>query len=360
MSTEVKARRSVDVASGYRIADNTNRRILDLPSDWLFDDALSAFATALSTNPIVGIGVAPAVATAVVTAPIFSTVVNVDGAIAEAVATNPSIAIGVDSAVAIASSVVVVGVAVESDPALATAIVTTPSFTLSVSVDPAIATASCTNPSVAIGVASAVALASPVVVAGVGVAYAPALATAIVTNPSVSAEVESAIATAIVTNPSVGIGVPYAYALASPVVIVGIAVGLEAGIATAYVTDPTFINFVAPDPAIAVATAPEDTLLPQIPPMPQNFVALRNVNYASVALSWGTVAGATNYKISRVDAYRGQDSVIRTEPTLSYTDTGLTVGNSYTYTVRAINEVMGVEGLRTLPIFTAGEDETLN
>lgn len=295
---------NVSVGTDYRIADNSFNRVLDLPPDWLFDDALSAIATA--------------------------------------VVSTPSLSLTVEGALATASS-------------------TVPIFSLAVEFDPAIATAISTNPSVAIGVASAVALASPVLIVGVAVEYTPAIATATGTNPEfiTSMNPDSAISTAVVTSPSVAITLESALAVAtSP--IVGVAISIESALATAFVTDPIFaIVFEAPA-AVATAIVSEDMLVAQIPSIPNNFVALRSVDFLSVSLSWDTVAGATNYKVSRVDAYRGQDTVIRTEPNLSYIDSGLTAGTSYTYTVRAINEVMGVEGLRTLPVFTSGENETLS
>jgi fibronectin type 3 domain-containing protein len=57
------------------------------------------------------------------------------------------------------------------------------------------------------------------------------------------------------------------------------------------------------------------------------------VTATSIGLSWTAVSGATSYSIYR----NGVSTPIGTSTTTSYTDTGVTAGNSYVYNVAASN-----------------------
>ena len=76
------------------------------------------------------------------------------------------------------------------------------------------------------------------------------------------------------------------------------------------------------------------------PPAPANFTAA--AGDGQVALSWTISAGAEEYRIYRADTPNGALTRIATDVTISgftYTDTGLTNGTAYRYTVRAFNSI---------------------
>ena len=64
----------------------------------------------------------------------------------------------------------------------------------------------------------------------------------------------------------------------------------------------------------------------------------KSAGYNSVTVTWQAVEGATNYKIYRKNGSAGYKLVATTGKT-SFTDSGLTCGTSYTYTVKAYVKV---------------------
>ena len=77
-----------------------------------------------------------------------------------------------------------------------------------------------------------------------------------------------------------------------------------------------------------------------VPPAPANLSA--TAGDAEISLSWDPVPGATEYRVSRADT--STDPLVRiaendTITVASYTDTGLTNGTTYRYTVRAVNGI---------------------
>ena len=76
------------------------------------------------------------------------------------------------------------------------------------------------------------------------------------------------------------------------------------------------------------------------PPAPAKFTAA--AGDGQVALSWTISAGAEEYQIYRADTPNGALTRIAMDETISgftYTDTGLTNGTAYRYTVRAVNSI---------------------
>ena len=72
------------------------------------------------------------------------------------------------------------------------------------------------------------------------------------------------------------------------------------------------------------------------PGTPQNLTA--SAGNTQVALSWGSVSGATSYNIYRGTSSNGEGTtVFATSTTNSYTNTGLTNGTTYYYKVAAVN-----------------------
>ena len=68
-------------------------------------------------------------------------------------------------------------------------------------------------------------------------------------------------------------------------------------------------------------------------------VAAESVDATSIKVSWGAVEGAAGYKVYRSLTFSGGYSVVATiedGATVEYTDTGLTAGTTYYYTVRTI------------------------
>ena len=73
--------------------------------------------------------------------------------------------------------------------------------------------------------------------------------------------------------------------------------------------------------------------------------------YASISITWGKVAGATEYELYRATSKTGAYSKIKSTTGLSCTDTGRTTGTTYYYKVHAVN-VTGT-------IRTAGGDSAI-
>lgn len=75
-----------------------------------------------------------------------------------------------------------------------------------------------------------------------------------------------------------------------------------------------------------------------------------------VSLSWNASSGATSYRVKRGTASGGPYSQIGSPTTTSYTDTGLTNGNTYYYVVTALNshgesgKSAEVQGKPTIPL----------
>ncbi len=58
-------------------------------------------------------------------------------------------------------------------------------------------------------------------------------------------------------------------------------------------------------------------------------------SYNSIKISWGSVSGATGYRVYRAESKSGSYKLIKTTTAKSYKDTGLTTGTTYYYKVRA-------------------------
>jgi hypothetical protein len=56
----------------------------------------------------------------------------------------------------------------------------------------------------------------------------------------------------------------------------------------------------------------------------------------SILISWNEVAAGVSYRVYRSDDYEGDYTPIGTSPTTSYTDTGLSGGTTYYYTVSTV------------------------
>jgi hypothetical protein len=56
-----------------------------------------------------------------------------------------------------------------------------------------------------------------------------------------------------------------------------------------------------------------------------------------VTVTWGAVAGATQYRVYRRDTVSGSPTLLATVSTTSYTDTTAAAGRTYLYTVLAVN-----------------------
>ena len=79
---------------------------------------------------------------------------------------------------------------------------------------------------------------------------------------------------------------------------------------------------------------------PALPAAPENLTA--GTGALSVLLSWDAVPGATEYRVYRASTTTAPRSRIASGTTItatSYTDTGLTDGTTYRYTVRAVNNI---------------------
>jgi len=71
------------------------------------------------------------------------------------------------------------------------------------------------------------------------------------------------------------------------------------------------------------------------PPAPTNLTA--SAGNAQVSLSWTASTGATSYNVRRSTTNGGPYAVIGSPTTTSYTDSGLTNGQTYYYVVSAVN-----------------------
>ncbi len=90
---------------------------------------------------------------------------------------------------------------------------------------------------------------------------------------------------------------------------------------------------VSPD-SNEVSVVPAGTVT--VPPTPAGLVA--TAGNGSVALSWTASAGATSYSVYRGTAAGGESSTaVGTSTTTSFTDSGLTNGTTYYYTITASN-----------------------
>ncbi|MGQ9651669.1 MAG: malectin domain-containing carbohydrate-binding protein [Phycisphaerae bacterium] len=83
-------------------------------------------------------------------------------------------------------------------------------------------------------------------------------------------------------------------------------------------------------------------ILSSVPPAPPAPPA--NLNAAingptSVHLTWSTASGATSYNVKRSTTSGGPYSTIGTSTRLNFTDSDLTIGNTYHYVVSAVNSV---------------------
>jgi fibronectin type 3 domain-containing protein len=83
-----------------------------------------------------------------------------------------------------------------------------------------------------------------------------------------------------------------------------------------------------------VSVVPTATGTPPIAPTTLTATA----GQTSISLSWNASSGATSYNVKRATVYGGSFTTIATGVTsTSYTDTGLTPDNTYTYVVSAVN-----------------------
>ncbi len=92
-----------------------------------------------------------------------------------------------------------------------------------------------------------------------------------------------------------------------------------------------------------------------LPAAPANFRG--NTGALAALLSWDAVAGATEYRVYRAATTGGTRTRIAADTTITdtaYTDTGLTNGTSYRYTVRAVNDVG--EGNDSFPLSLSPDD----
>jgi hypothetical protein len=64
-------------------------------------------------------------------------------------------------------------------------------------------------------------------------------------------------------------------------------------------------------------------------------LTVSSASYDSITASWSAVSGASGYEVWRSTSATGTFALIRTTTSTSYTDTGLTVGQTYYYEVRA-------------------------
>ena len=73
-------------------------------------------------------------------------------------------------------------------------------------------------------------------------------------------------------------------------------------------------------------------------------VTVGNASYNSLSISWNKVAGADGYRILRSESLNGKYKTVKTsksESVFTYTDKGLSVGQTYYYKVRAYRSVNG-------------------
>lgn len=75
-----------------------------------------------------------------------------------------------------------------------------------------------------------------------------------------------------------------------------------------------------------------------IPSTPTNWSAIR-VSSTSIKLSWSSVEGASGYEIYRATSSTGTYGLLKTTTSLSYTNSGLTTGQTYYYKLRAYRTV---------------------
>jgi hypothetical protein len=110
--------------------------------------------------------------------------------------------------------------------------------------------------------------------------------------------------------------------------------------------------------AATAGTASFDYLIP-VSPNPPTVAAVRAENFLSVTLSWASVRGATLYEIYRAEEYRGVQTLLASTASTTYADSSLAAGQSFIYSIRAVNEVMVVNGLRSLSVYVPGNTETI-
>lgn len=73
-------------------------------------------------------------------------------------------------------------------------------------------------------------------------------------------------------------------------------------------------------------------------------VKAERVSAVSIKVSWGAVAGATQYEVWRcTTSPAGTYSLLKTTANAYYMNTGLTAGNTYWYKVRAYRVVEGTK-----------------
>jgi hypothetical protein len=108
--------------------------------------------------------------------------------------------------------------------------------------------------------------------------------------------------------------------------------GLTNGTAYYYVV--IAVNSAGQSAASAEATATPDPMV-TVPPVPVGLAA--SVASAQVGLTWTVSAGASGYHVKRASANGGPFTVIATQTSASYIDTGLTNGTTYYYVVSALD-----------------------
>ncbi len=105
-----------------------------------------------------------------------------------------------------------------------------------------------------------------------------------------------------------------------------------------------------PVPVVVVS----GSLNPTPPPTAPTSLTATPAGPTSINLSWPAVAGATSYTIYRLTGYSGTPAVsVGTSGTNSFSDTGLTPGDGYTYAVTASN-VSGESGQSPTATAVAG------
>ncbi|MFZ5975714.1 MAG: InlB B-repeat-containing protein [Bacillota bacterium] len=75
-----------------------------------------------------------------------------------------------------------------------------------------------------------------------------------------------------------------------------------------------------------------------VPAAPASVKAV-SASYTSIKISWGAVSGATAYKVYRKTSSTGANTLVATTSATSFTNTGLTTGKTYYYTVCAYRVV---------------------
>jgi fibronectin type 3 domain-containing protein len=111
--------------------------------------------------------------------------------------------------------------------------------------------------------------------------------------------------------------------------------GLQAGTTYYYVVSAQYTG--GPDAGGASANSSEANATPQlVVPLPPSGVKATPGN-TQVALSWNASSGATRYTVKRATVSGGAYTVIASQTSTNYTDTGLTNGTTYYYVVTASN-----------------------